>query len=314
MRRSEVEDSINNSEYICDFSGCEKYLKEPINLSCGHIVCKQHVNKLEKTFKCPKCDKENVIPEGSFKINLKMNETLKSNSHLTGLHKQVKEKFDQLEKVIDKFYEKHLERPQLFIHEFYAEIRNKIDIQREIFIARNLELNHENIHNRSDKFLSELKQLEQECYENEKKIDKMNLIEYKKDEIKAFSEYLRLENLKEIELIDMKDKINKTIEEIKKKIRTFENSLLMNKTISFVEEDSEQLGHLIVNQRFDQFEVTEDSGKLLKSFEIHTNRVNTIEQIEDFSKILTCFNDDLIRSNQNLVNRNWRMSQNINRT
>ena len=123
--------TINKSEYICDFSGCKKYFKEPIDLPCGHIVCKQHVNKLETTFKCPKCDKEAAIPEAGFKINLKINEELKSNSHLTGLHKKVKEKFDQLEKVVDNFYEKHLDRPQLYIHEFFAEIRNKIDIQRK---------------------------------------------------------------------------------------------------------------------------------------------------------------------------------------
>jgi hypothetical protein len=183
--------SIDNSEYICNFSGCIKYFKEPINLSCDHIVCKQHVNKLETTFKCPICDKEAVIPEGGFKIDLKMNEALKNNSHLTGQHKQVKEKFDQLEKTVNNFYEKHLDRPQLFIHEFFAAIRNKIDIQREIFISQNLELNHENIHKRSEQFLNKLKQLEQECYQNETKIEKMNLKENKKEELKAFSEYLR---------------------------------------------------------------------------------------------------------------------------
>ena len=171
--------TINNSESICEFSGCKKYFKEPIDLPCDHFFCKQHVNKLEKTFKCPKCDKDFIIPEGGFKINLKINETLKSNSHLTGQHKLVKEKFDQLEIVIDNFYEKHLDRPQLFIHEFFAEIRNKIDIQREIFIARHLEQNHESIQKRSEEFISRLKQLEQECYQNEKKIEKINLKEDK---------------------------------------------------------------------------------------------------------------------------------------
>jgi hypothetical protein len=83
--------TINNSEYICDFSGCKKYFKEPINLPCGHTVCKRHVNKLETKFKCPKCDTEAILPEGGFKINLEMNEALKSNSHLTGLQKQIKQ-------------------------------------------------------------------------------------------------------------------------------------------------------------------------------------------------------------------------------
>ena len=188
---------INNSEYICDFSGCKKYLKGPTNLPCGHIVCKQHVNNVEKTIKCPKCDNEAAIPEGGFKLNLKMNEALKSNSHLTGQHQQVKEKFDQIEKVIENFYEKHLDRPQLYIHEFFAEIRNKIDIQREIFIARNLELNHESIHKRSEEFLSKLKKLEQECYQNETKIEKINLKGNEMNKINTFSEYLRFENLNE---------------------------------------------------------------------------------------------------------------------
>jgi hypothetical protein len=287
--------TINNSEYICDFSGCKKYFKEPINLPCGHIVCKQHLNKLETTFKCLKCDTEAVIPKGGFKIDLKMNETLKSNSHLTGQHKQVKEKFDQLEKTVNNFYEKHLDRPQLFIHEFFAEIRNKIDIQREIFIARHLEQNHENIHKRSEEFLSRLKQLEQECYQNEEKISKLNLKEDKEDEMKAFSESLRFENLEEIELIDMKDKINNLIEAIKMKSKRFENSLLMNKTISFVEEYSVKLGHLIVNQRFDQFEITKESCKLIKTLQGHTNWVRCIEQIDDYSKIVTGSHDNSIK-------------------
>jgi hypothetical protein len=116
-----------------------------------------------------------------------------------------------------------LDRPQLFIHEFFAEVRNKIDIQREIFIARNLELNHESIHKISEEFISRLKLLEQEFYENEIKIEKMNLKEEKKDEMNSLSEQLRFENLKEIELIQMKDKINKNIEKIKKNSKKFEN-------------------------------------------------------------------------------------------
>ena len=69
-------------------------------------------------------------------------------------------------------------------------------------------------------------------------------------------ENLRIDNLKENELNEIKDKINNTIEEIKIKSKTFEKSLLMNKTISFLEEDSQEVGHFIVNQRFDQFEMT----------------------------------------------------------
>ena len=75
----------------------------------------------------------------------------------------------------------------------------------------------------------------------------------------------------------------------------------MNKTISFVEEDSEQLGYLIVNHKFDQFEITQESGKTVKIFKGHTKSVNCIEQIEDFAKnVLTTKQSKFGR--QNLAN------------
>jgi WD40 repeat protein len=69
----------------------------------------------------------------------------------------------------------------------------------------------------------------------------------------------------------------------------------MNKTISFVEEDSERLGHLIVNHKFDQFEITKESGKLIRTLKGPTELVHCIEQIDDFSKIVTCSIDFTIK-------------------
>jgi WD40 repeat protein len=67
----------------------------------------------------------------------------------------------------------------------------------------------------------------------------------------------------------------------------------MTKTISFVEEDSEQLGHLIVNHKFVQFEITEESGKVIKKFQGHKDWLFCIEQIEDFTQIIACSNNDI---------------------
>jgi hypothetical protein len=90
----------------------------------------------------------------------------------------------------------------------------------------------------------------------------MYLREEKKDEII----YLK-ESLQENDLIEKKEILKKTIEAIKLKRKSLENGLLINKTVSFVEEDSEKLGHLIVNHKFDQIEITEESGKLIEKFE-----------------------------------------------
>jgi hypothetical protein len=53
---------INNLEYICQFSGCKKFLKEPITLLCGDLVCKEHVSDTATSFKCPECEEEFIVP------------------------------------------------------------------------------------------------------------------------------------------------------------------------------------------------------------------------------------------------------------
>jgi WD40 repeat protein len=279
---------IRNSicEYICAFIGCKKYLKEPITLPCGDTVCQEHLNEQATFMKCPVCQQEFKIPEEGLKINQEINILINKNSHLNGQHRQVKDLFDKLEEMIEDFHS-NLDRPQLYIDKFFSLIRNKIDLHRERII--------ESVHKRSEQFLNKLKEMEQECYKNEPKSAKIDLREERKDEMIYLKEKLREKNLKESEMFDAEDTLNKTIEEIKTKRKCLENSLLMNKTISFVEEDSKQLGHLIVNQRFDQFEITEESGKLIKTLDRHQTRVKCIQQIEDFSKIVTGSDDRTIK-------------------
>jgi predicted RNA-binding Zn-ribbon protein involved in translation (DUF1610 family) len=155
------------SEYICDFVGCEKYLKEPITLPCGDMVCREHVSDTATSFKCPDCEEEFIVPEEGFRINRKVNAILKNNSHLTGKHREVKGLFDHLEQLIDDFQKSNLAHPQLFIHEYFAAIENKIDLHRDQMI--------DSIHKRSEELLNKLKMIEKECYENEKKIEEVEL-------------------------------------------------------------------------------------------------------------------------------------------
>jgi hypothetical protein len=94
---------IKNTLLICDFAGCNKYFKEPITLPYGDTVCKEHLNPLDTSLKCPICAKEFLIPEEGFSINKKINDFISENSHLTGPHREVKDVFDQLEKEIENF-------------------------------------------------------------------------------------------------------------------------------------------------------------------------------------------------------------------
>jgi WD40 repeat protein len=213
-----------------------------------------------------------------------INDQILNNSHLTGLHKRVKQQFNKLEKAIDNFYKEHLGIPERFIYEFFAQIRNKIDIHRELLLTRNKGLNIESIHNRSEKLLSKLKHLEQDCYQNEQKIEKIDLFEKESKKIKMFSNSLRYKhpNIKYFKknLLEIKKKIMNAIEEVIDKTNAYKRIILMNKTISFFEEDSEQLGYLVVNHRL---EMSADTLKSIENFKSSPDifLFMSIEKIKD---------------------------------
>jgi WD40 repeat protein len=274
-----------NSEYLCDFVGCAKYLKEPITLPCGDIVCREHVDGRATSFECPICDNEFIIPEEGFKINIKMSSLINKNSHLTGQHKQAKEIFDQLEKEIEDFQKSNLAHPQLYIHDYFSSIRNKIDLHREQMI--------ESIHKRSEKLLNKLKLIEEECNRNEEKIEKIDF-EANKVKLNELSEKLRLSNLKVEELIQLQDSINLRIEKFITSCKKLEKKILMQKTISFEPFDSKEFGQIKIKKHLD-LEMNTDSGRLITKFKGHTGWVKCIGQIENFSKIITGSGDKTIK-------------------
>jgi hypothetical protein len=233
----------NNFVFICDFAGCNKCFKEPITLPCGDTVCKEHINSHDTTFTCQICAKEFIIPEEGFSINRKINAFIRKNSHLTGQQREVKDLFDKLERMINNFTKSNSANPQLYIHEYFAAIRNKIDLHRDQMI--------DSIQKRSEELLNKLKDVEQECYQNEKKLEKTNFKEQNEDEMKNVFEKLREVDIKKNELVEMKDILNKTLIETRSKIFIFENSLLMNKKIVFGAKDSKEFGLIEIRNYLD---------------------------------------------------------------
>jgi WD40 repeat protein len=122
----------------------------------------------------------------------------------------------------------------------------------------------------------------------------MDLKEEKKDEMNQLNEKLRDNNLQENDLIDMKDKMKYTIKGIQIKREKLGKRILMNKSIRFEEKDSKEFGQLVIKNDLN-LEINQDSGKLIKTFQGHTNSVFCIEQIEDFTKIITCSADFSIK-------------------
>jgi WD40 repeat protein len=77
-------------------------------------------------------------------------------------------------------------------------------------------------------------------------------------------------------------------------MKTFEKRFLMDKKIEFEAKDSKEFGQLIV-KTIEHLKIKNYSGKLIKAFKGHRDWVHCTEQIEDFSKIITCCSGGLIK-------------------
>jgi hypothetical protein len=109
----------------------------------------------------------------------------------------------------------------------------------------------DSIQQRSEEFLNKLKDMEQECYQNETKLEKTDYKEKIKDEMSELVEKLREVDIKDDELIEMNDTINKTLLETKSQMNRFEKRLLMNKIIEFEANDSKKFGRIEIRNHLD---------------------------------------------------------------
>jgi hypothetical protein len=84
--------------------------------------------------------------------------------------------------MIDNFDKSNLAHPQVYIHDYFAEITNKIDLHRDQMI--------ESIHKRSEEMLNKLKLIEQKCYQNEASLEKTDYKEKNKNKMNKVFEKL----------------------------------------------------------------------------------------------------------------------------
>jgi hypothetical protein len=119
--------------------------------------------------------------------------------------------------------------------------------------------------------------MEQKCYQNESRLEKTDYKEQNKNIMNELVEKIRKVDIKDIELVQMRDTINKMLLETKTKMCIFEESLLTNKKIEFKQNNSKEFGQLIVTQCFNYFQLAEEYGKFVKMFGGHEGRVYCIE-------------------------------------
>ena len=220
--------------YTCDFKLCGLYLNEPITLPCGYSICKKHIDDtIEKRFECESCGKEHVIDENDLQVNLKTEKIIQMNLHLNDQHKKVKEIFDKLSKNISDFKQSKLFDGEHYLSDYFFEFRNQVDLHRELFINE--------INNKSDKLIEQLKSLEEDYLSNMKHLNQIVVEKFDKPE---WNKHLRDPNINHDLLAKIEKEIQSSLHEFNKQCKFYENNLLMNCKIKFVPSNNINFGVL----------------------------------------------------------------------
>jgi hypothetical protein len=169
----------------CKYNNCNKLFINPILLPCKKNICKTHVDDLLKQqkncteFKCQFCKCDHEIPINGFTINEQLLRLL--NWHLKRENESNKlkcNKFDSnesststsslsssrdFESINENNIQNNSNNQDEYIYEYITNVRDKIDIERELLISK--------IDFISADMIDKLKLYELECKSNIKKLD-----------------------------------------------------------------------------------------------------------------------------------------------
>jgi len=142
---------------------CKNIYETPIILPCAERICLKDLNWLldqkSNRFGCLFCDEEHCLPEKGFRVDQKLNELVSMKLHKLDLSKLEKNRLAKVS--CDKLHSNIVqikslrEQPKLYLNEYFAQLRNEVDLKREQFKKR-LEEIYEHM-------LKEIKEFEMEC-------------------------------------------------------------------------------------------------------------------------------------------------------
>jgi WD40 repeat protein len=263
---------------------CNLILENPITLPCGNTFCREHLEKSEEKFNCCFCNKDHLISEqDGFAINKNMIGIINNYKIYDWLRRETKLIFDSLSESI-KEYEKI--DPDVFIYDYFAELRNKVDLHREELIKK--------INEKADEIIKQLKEKEDKCKSNSKNRQKINLNELKDEELATFKHKLRILEINQNELNDLLSKMNEHVKIIQNETKKYKNDLLMNESIVFKKHEKSSLFGELIKKNADLV-LSDDCGVLIKEFNQHLDQVQSIQVDEKSNKMISASRDNTVK-------------------
>ena len=214
---------------------CKEVFKSPVNLPCGHSICKHHIDEYlindndRKKIECLVCKQFHQIHESDVLMPNKTIEILlKKNMEKIDLGKEYNSAIDKCNifgDLLDKF-NKIKNDPEMRIYSVISELKNKVDLRRE-------EMKQE-IDKEALKMIEKLNEYQKEC-KMKMKIDPDSKLDEKLEDWKN--------NLKQWQIgLNTFDNINRerilaeSTSELKglhSELLTFEESLFLNRLNQF---------------------------------------------------------------------------------
>ena len=195
------------SGYVCSY--CSKIYKEPIELPCEDLICKEHLNEndvvKQNKMKCLECQQQFEVKGVDFKSNKFAQRKINDRIYLSDVEISLKEKIEESIKVFYKMYDEFTSsktKLDLDCHNHFQEIRLQLDLHREKLEEKIDEIYMEMIEETKefeDKYLKNL---------NEELVGSIKQFEIKSlnDELKEMEETFRDPNIlvKTIEEMNLK--------------------------------------------------------------------------------------------------------------
>ena len=267
--------------FICKLANCRLYLETPIILPCcGSSVCQEHQKEMishkSRTYRCPICDEKCPAPKNGFPLNQSLLELIKNKDYLNKLshgHKNAFESYIKLESLIA---ENQSINADDLVYNYFSSVRNKIDLHKDELVNE--------INKRHKEILHKLKEHEDECKLNAVKMKKLNFNQVN-SQMAWRKNKLREIDLNETQLNDILKLIKTDVKTIQHDLVKFECDVLLNKRVEFIPFKNNYFGELNI------IKVSNDFGKLIQSYNGHTEAVLSI-QIDGKNNTLITSSDD----------------------
>lgn len=130
--------NLINQVIICN--SCKEKLKSPVFLPCGHSICKHHVDEVEeisnkrRKIECDNCNETHEIPHNGFVPNRALEHLMKLKIDKLDLGEEYNSAFEKFSLFADllEYFNRVKNDPEMKIHTLLSDLRNKVDLRREV--------------------------------------------------------------------------------------------------------------------------------------------------------------------------------------